>query len=240
MKRIFLVTSLVLISLTSIKAQQFKFGFQTGISTYSFNELKKLNSNLQTTNSFETKIVSNYPPYFYYQPSFSIVKSTYSVGVYYNFKSSGSRISAKDFSGEYSFDTRINASSLGFTGEKFLFKVKGIQLGLYSNVGFSFTKLNIKEYLVLGDSTFLNTPNNLFKGYNSFFEPGFVANLPKRNYGLELNIGYTFQFFGSKLSSSKEKDYKLFDPLTHKTVKAQWTGLIVGITFYYLFSEGMK
>ena len=111
----------------SLKAQDIKFCFQTGYGFYNMSSLKRNTRYLP----FDTKTVSNYPAYQYYKPMIKLVTRNFEFGVVYLFQTTGSRISSKDYSGEYRYDTKINSNSPGVIINKTFHNWGNIKAGLY-------------------------------------------------------------------------------------------------------------
>jgi hypothetical protein len=127
----------VLVSLMSVLfpvflwSQELAIGFQYGFEGNSMFELHNLNSGIITTIPFDTKVVSDFPGYWYYQPALKLAFKKFGIGINYSYNSTGSRISGKDYSGEFRFDLRLNKKSPGVFIEYYLYSVKGVPTHLW-------------------------------------------------------------------------------------------------------------
>src|SRR4030042_3249631 len=114
MKYKFLTFLLIVIDFHFLNAQNINICFQAGYGFYDMSTFSEINKTVLKQLPFEANIVSNYPAYRYYQPMIKTNKGLYDLGMLYLFQTTGSRISSKDYSGEYRFDAKINGHSLGF------------------------------------------------------------------------------------------------------------------------------
>lgn len=230
-KRILIV--LLLFSLVQVaNSQHVKFGYQIGLGTYSMNTLKNINDQVSESLPFDTKVVDNFPGYLYFRPSVSLVFAGYSIGLIYTFQSTGSRISAKDFSGEYSFDTKVHSSAPGIYGDLKIFSQKKNTLCIYSAAGILFSKLNTHESLTLQSSQVQNQIID-FKAQNFFMEPGLNYYYSIGSFCLGLNAGYFITigsqaFYYGDVNKTKLHDYK-----NQQDVKPDWNGIRAGFSILY-------
>lgn len=230
-----MILGFLLMAVYSVQAQQVRFGLQTGVSEYALKDLKNLNQSLQNSVPFETRIVSNYPAFVYFQPSVVLERGNWNYGLFYNFYSTGSRISASDYSADYLMDTRINANTIGLTGEYYFYQTGIFKIGAYTNLGLSLTHFKLKESLIVADSVFFKIPYQKFRSYNVLGEPGVMISIPWQTLQFTFNAGYSFQLAGSGLKNTETKDWDLIDSRPSKEAKAQWNGYKLGIAISYSF-----
>lgn len=228
-----LLLIILLISVTGfrISSQHLVAGFSAGAGSYSMKDLKSLNE--AVTPSFDCKLVSDFPPYLYYQFSLNLKMEKFSIGSFYSFQSTGSRISAKDYSGEYYFDTRVGSGNLGIYAAINLMSKKTCQLSVYAKPGITLTKLDLSEYFTVLDTVFADF--NLQCRANSFsLEPGIDFSclvLPSVSIGI--NAGYFLQMGGQDFYIDGEKESILVNPRTGKKLKPGWNGFRFGISVMY-------
>lgn len=203
MNRIKLPMLLLFISVCSAAfAQNIKFGVQFGIGTYSMTKLKDLNTTVLESLPFEAKIVSNYPPYFYYKPAFLFSFYRMNLGLKATYYSTGSRISSKDYSGEYRFDSKVSCLVPGVYADFYLFRLfKECRVAAFSEGGIIFSKLGFTESLVVDNQEIINKSfDDKFKEY--YVEPGLKFEFQTYpSVMLELNMSYFVQFTGEGLVS---------------------------------------
>lgn len=208
--------------------QKIKLGFQSGIGTYEMNELKWVTSSVYDGLPFQAKIISNYPPFLYYKPSFLLSFSKFSIGLQLSKYSTGSRISSKDYSGEYLFNTKIKgiAPSIYFDFGHFPV-LKKIRLSPFIETGIIYSKLELKEFFYIYDTEITNETYN-FTSKNYYVESGL-----KTEYGIykfisvELNSSYAVQF-GKKNLETKEG---MTISGNRGAARPNWSGFRFGISF---------
>jgi hypothetical protein len=236
MKKYVLITLLLLISLIRANSQQISFEFQSGVGAYSMKGLKNINIEIPKSLPFETKLVSDFPAYFYYRPSMIVRFDNFAVGLVYSFQSTGSRISAKDYSGEYRFDMLVKAHTPGIYCEYKVSAEDRFDFNLYAIIGPSFTRLETKERLFVADTLLLNESFK-FKAQNYFIEPGLNIHYPVNSFSIGMNIGYLIQFGDQAYYSGEDKNNILFDPKSNASIKPDWNGIRVGLSVVYNFSN---
>lgn len=235
MKKTFLIVLLSLIIGNHVYSQELKIGFQTGIGTYSMSGLKEINKAVPQNLPFDTKLVSDFPANWYFRPAFSLQFDKISIGINYSFQSTGSRISAKDYSGEYHFDIQVNSNSPGIYSEVYLGPLKKAHLNLYSILGVSFSKLKLNEYLIALDQI-LTDETYSFKAQCFYIEPGFHLIYPVKFLNIGLYAGYIVQFGKQAFYTDDNKNNKLYSPGSSESIKPGWNGLRFGVSFYYILN----
>lgn len=216
--------------------QSFKFELQPGIGFYSMNDLKDINDDVSQEIPFNTKLVSDFPAYWYLRPTFSLQFKKFSLGLNYSFQSTGSRVSAKDYSGEYRFDMKVNSSSPGIYSEVLLGTLNKIRFNLYSVLGVSFSKLSLNEYLIVLDQIITDDIYR-YKAQSYYIEPGFNLTYPVQFLNAGLYAGYLIQFGKQAFYSDDNKDNKLYAQRSRDPIKPDWKGLRIGISVYYNLSR---
>jgi len=231
-KKYFLTILLVFTAICGY-SQKFGVGFQTGLGTYSMSGLESFNSYVIQNLPIKTQLVSDFPAYWYFRPSISLNYERFGIGLLSTFQSTGSRVSAKDYSGEYRFDFGVKSHNPGIFGEVALMTKPKMQLTFSSIVGISLSKLKMAEYTVIYDEVLTNEKYD-FKALNYYVEPGF--NFYYRVYFMivGINAGYSLQFGKQAYYSKNNKDYKFMCPQTNNPVKPDWNGFRVGLSFRYV------
>ena len=211
-----------------------KLGYQIGFGTYSMGSMKNINNQVSESIPFDTKIVDNFPGYLYFRPSISLESAGYSIGLIYTFQSTGSRISAKDFSGEYLFDTKVLSTAPGIYGDINILSQKKSKLSIYSMTGLLFSKLKMHEFLTLQNSQVSNQ-NIDYKAQNYFLEPGLGYYYFLGSFSLGLNAGYFITIGSQTFYSGDNKKNVLHDYKNQQDVKPDWNGVRVGFSILYTF-----
>jgi hypothetical protein len=231
MKKVFLCLALIFITFC-LSSQATKFGFQTGLHFSNMQELSDLNLILQKETPFDTKIISDFPGYWYYKPSINLEYSNLSLGVSYFFTSTGSRISSKDFSGEYKLDIKVHTSAPAIFADAHFPSKSKLQGGFKCSLGILLSGLNMNESLIVGNQSIVSNDNN-FESLNYFFLPEFRVTYPWKSFSFEFNTGYLIQFGAKQFSLKDNKNTVLTNPDIDNPIKPNWNGFEIGISITY-------
>jgi hypothetical protein len=225
-KGILLITVLFYGSLAY--SQSIKFGFQTGVGAYSMGELEYFTSSVYKSLPFQAKVTSDYPPYLYFKPSVLLSFKRINFGFQVSKLSTGSRISSKDYSGEYLFNAKVKclAPSVYFDYGHFSM-FNRFKVSVFIETGIIFSKLELKEYLTLNDQVMINYKYN-FTSKNYYAEPGLkIEYLINKILSAEFSSSYSIQF--------GKKNFVTSDGMTingkNSGVGPDWSGLRFGISF---------
>jgi hypothetical protein len=225
------LVSLMLVSFpVFLWSQELKIGFQSGFEGNSMFELKDLNTSIMSTIPFDTKVVSDFPGYMYYQPSISLAFKRFGIGLNFSNNSTGSRVSGKDYSGEFRFDLRLRKNSPGLFIEYYLFTERdmGFRLLCEGEGGFMFSSLHLEQNLIANSSTLLNDSYD-FKAKNYFFQPGLKAVYRLNSFEFEINAAYLLQFGDGTFYNESDSKLMLLNSKTGAPVKPEWSGFKIGV-----------
>jgi len=229
--KLLLIILLVSASGRRIFSQHLVTGFSAGMGSYSMQDLKDLNEAVKPF--FDSKLVSNFPPYLYYQYSLVLDKELFSCGMFYSFQSTGSRISAKDYSGEYCFNSRVHSNNLGVYLSLHMLSKNKFRLSIYANPGLAFSKLDLSENLTIFDEALVDTSLN-FKAVSVFLEPGIAFSIfVIPSVSISINAGYSLPMGEQSFHLDGEKENLLTIPKSGQEIKPNWTGFRFGISAMY-------
>ena len=234
MEKIFQILILLILVSTEVNSQQFSLGVQLGTGTYSMSDLKTINDITTNNLPFNTKTVANFPPFINYSASFLFTAGKVCTGLTYTFLSTGSRVSGKDYSGEYRFDMLINSSAPGICAAIDLLQKGKIRYSFYTTTGVMFSILEIKEYLQVMETT-LKDETLKFRSFNLFTEPGFKITYPFKFLDIGINAGYAFQYYNRLFRYKENKELYLANPSSGNPVKPGWNGFRAGLSVVYTF-----
>jgi hypothetical protein len=220
MKKLYQIIIFLLLEPMAVNSQKIYVGMETGLGIYSMKGLKSINDEVMQYLPFNVKLVSDFPPFLYYQPTILLKNDEADIGFFYIFQSTGSRISGKDFSGEYRFDMRVKSNSFGLLGEQYILSQKKYQFSIYAKTGVAFSNLKINEYFNLGDSTLINE-SAVLTSKNYFLEPGLNYTILKKSLSFGINIGYLFNL--SLILNRGYQDQNI----------PEWNGFRIGLSVYY-------
>lgn len=217
-------------------SQSYQFGLQGGIGSWSMSGLKTINELAFQGIPFNTRLVADFPPYIYYKPSLLRVFDGYSIGLVHTFQSTGSRISGRDYSGEYRFDMKVKSYSPGVYYERELSAVHQLKISFYATLGCSFSRLKITEYLRVLDTLAIHD-NVKFKSLNFYGEPGINLRYPLKPFSIGLNGGYFIPFGNQAFYTNNNKNNILYDTNKRMPITPGWKGFRIGIGLYYLLDK---
>lgn len=215
----------------SVSAQSITVGVSFGIGTYSMQELKDLNEGVIMP--FSTRVVENYPAYYFYRPSVMLQFNKFGIGVNYNFQSTGSRVSGKDYSGEYRFDCKVHSNSAGIISDILLISGPGYSLSGSLQAGLQFSELRITQYFKL----LTNPPSgqtDTFTALHFYGEPGLRIHFPVLpRAAIGVYAGYSFQMGKQFFKNTENKELILVNPSTNEPVKPNWNGIRIGVSVFF-------
>jgi hypothetical protein len=165
-----LIAVFVFFSIVHLAGQEVDFLFSGGMGFYSMEDLKKINTEVQQQQPFETRIITDFPPWFNFGGQVTVrAFPIYRIGVKYVFSSTGSRISSADYSGEYYFDDVVNGHTLGLINSFRIFRYKDLELDIQINLGAIFSSIKTEESITVYDTTL--TGKSRFNSTGFFAEP---------------------------------------------------------------------
>jgi hypothetical protein len=225
---------IILYSFT-LKAQFLKVSIEVGIGTYQLSGLKEINESVLSDLPINGKLVHDFPATFYYRPSISLKFKRFNFGYSHTYKSTGARISTKDYSGEYRFDMISSAHSPSLHIDYLLSQNTKIETYVRLLGGVSFSDLSVEEFFELNEEVHTNESFE-FSSNNYFFEPGFYFTYPIKGLLLESHIGYHISMGDNTLTDSSG-DIELTNPDNGNSIPPNWGGIRIGIGLAYAFGR---
>lgn len=227
--RAILFTVIILSGINFIRSQELVLEYEQGLGSYTMADLKDLNDVVKEGIPLNIKLVNDFPMYWYFRPKAGIKISRFETGIVYSFQSTGSRISAKDYSGEYHFDTRVRSHTPGMYVGYHPATIGRIGFKTQVTGGIILSKLEMNEFLEVYPETLIDESQK-YDGQNYYVEPGLSIVYPLPKIQLALNLGYNFQFGDQAFYADKTKDYVLQNMNTGDTYKPDWSGIRIGIS----------
>jgi hypothetical protein len=211
-----------------VSAQEVSVGIGIGICKAGMSGLKTINENEMNKLPFGAVQVENFPAAPEYNLDFVVsLGSKYSAGVYYNFFSTGSRLSLKDYSGEYRFDNIASNHSVGLINKFSVFEKKAFLVQFTLAVGYYNSTFKLTEELDVYNSDILSEDYR-FKSQGLFAKPGIAAFYSWKY----INIGlYGSYYIGTHndIYLADNHDAKLTDETSGDKIKTDWGGFQFGI-----------
>lgn len=220
---------LMLLSLTNINSQSLKIEYEQGFGRYSMDELKILNKSIQNELPFETKLVADFPMYWYYRPGIGLSFDKFDFTLFLLYCSTGSRISGQDYTANFRFDSNVNSYSPGIKVKYNFEKKKNMYFSIYCILEVDFAALELTEYLSISESTVTNSTMK-FKGRNFAFEPGASINYSIKFIDISLNLGYSLNASEKAFYLKDKKDNILRNAETSNPIDPDWQGLRIGLS----------
>jgi hypothetical protein len=236
LKKALLTALFTVLTMTQMLSQDFKIGYEIGIGSFAMNGLKAINNDIMSGLPFDSRVVSNFPPYLFYEPGFYLKLHKIGLGVLYTFQSTGSRVSSKDYSGEFRFDMQTGSNSFGLYTDYDIWSDKKYTLSVNSTFRIMFSKLKIVEYFKLQD-TVLADESVIFNSMNYSLEPGLDFSRSFGRLTVAINAGYLFCMWAEPFRSIKYHDFILKTPESGKPVKPDWNGFRLGFSIFITMSD---
>jgi hypothetical protein len=218
-----------------VTAQDVVAGFGMGIGYYGMEELKSFNETVSTHIPFETNLIDDFPPYYYYHPSIAVYLKRIEVGFAWYFHSSGSRYSSQDYSGEYLFDSKVKSSGPSAMFNYCFNPSNKLRFLISNEMGILGSKLTIDESLFVGEHKVVEE-TVLFKSRNLFWEPGIKLEYPIWFFIMEGHAGYFIQSQGKGFYSTQNGG-KIFLENHGSEVHPGWNGVRIGLSVLFNFSK---
>lgn len=165
MKQAKIILALIFLILPICTKAQFKpvwsISINSGYGYYAMTDLKMVNDFTRSKLPFSVKNVNDFKPDLYYGMSlhFAFLKRM-SIGLIYQYFTTGSRIGQKDYSGYYAFDQIINGHFIGFE-PGLAFGKKSFVLSPSFCAGVLLSKLKMDEKFIVGETENQDSQNEL-------------------------------------------------------------------------------
>jgi hypothetical protein len=226
-KKFLLPLVLLLFFSVRLYSQDITVRMAAGLGTYSMTGMKAWNTAMMP--DFDAKIVSDFPAYPYFRPGLILTWTRFSVGLEYTYQSTGSRISAKDYSGEYRLDMLVHSNNAGLLlGWELIMKNKWrIEAELKGGAAFSDLKI---DYSLELNGELVEDYTSYLDVVQYFFEPGIRF---EYEVAANLRLGIYGGYYLDTSDKAFKGDYNLVNPDTREGVGPEWKGLRIGISVGY-------
>ena len=224
-------------------SQDFQIEAGSGVGFYKMENMKALNTYMMKDLGFNTKLTDDFPAWVYFKGALLFGTANYMAGFALSRHSTGSRISAQDYSGCYHFDNIIIAWMPGIFIKVPLFNIGKVELEGQLEAGFIYSKLRSTEYLELFDTVYLDNTYN-FKAMNQYVEPILKISYPVKSFKISYQISYMSQFGKEGFKIDQQGNPHVMNPGTNTALKPEWNGLRMNFSILYpldrLFHPVMK
>ena len=212
---------------------QVSYSLYVGVGTYGMADLKEINRQQALNLPIETIKVDNFNPGFFPGISANTELSEYlSLGFYYQYYTTGSRIGQRDYSGYYAFDQIVNGHFISLAPEFLIEESDFISVSFVLQAGFIFSSMKIKETLSLSGQT--QSDSETFAAGSFSVLPEVKACIPvyKMISGIA-SIGY---FYDSGGKIHLKGNHKAVVHLNDSPVKSGWSGFRVSLGIRFDFN----
>lgn len=225
----FLLIILWLNASSQVSKGRLDFSSLAGYATYDMANMKEMNRLTQKSLPFDVINVNNFDPGYYFGGSLRTwLLSNATIGLFYQHYSTGSRIGQKDYSGIYTFDQILDCDLVGLEPEFIFLNKKRFGISSAVQAGALFSKINMKEYLKVGET--ITHDNQNLSAFSIVVCPSLKLSVPVINpIGLFISVGSMIDT-GGKVHRFGNKDAVL--TAGGDKVKTGWSG--------WRLSSGMK
>jgi len=226
--KLFLALILALPVIDKVFAQQVSVGIGLGMCKSDMSGLKTINQNVINSLPFGAKQIENFPAAREYNLELVVsLVNRYSAGFYYNFFSTGSRISLKDYSGEFSFDNISSNHSFGLINKFSVVGRKAFLVQFTLALGFYNSTFKLAEELEVYD-TVIVSDDYKFKSQGMFFRPGVTVLYSFKSITIGLYGTYNINTHND-IYLDDDNNSKLTDETNGDKIKTDWGGFQYGI-----------
>lgn len=207
-------------------AQFVRLSSSSGIGSYSMGPLKELNRYTIKNLSFAAKVTDNFPATMYHNVTLSLSVKRFGIGFSYDYNTTGSRISYKDYSGQYTDDLSLAAHLPSLFINYIAIQYHKLDVEIQARTGFILTNINSNTLVKIDEES---TEDHLYVTSESWFVHPAVSLVykPFRIVNIGFNAGYLYDFEGE---IKKDNNQKFINPESKKAVKTNWSGLRAGVS----------
>lgn len=222
MKSSVLIFFLIISSLAT--AQENSIVFHTGLGTYSMKSQKQLQNDFRKY-GIPYKAVHEFPPYITLgvDIGFKVGMKT-AAGVWYEYTSTGGRLSYEDYSGMAQLDQLLHCSQIGGFVKTQINRSDEWQLFATAHFSAIFTNGEIRSKLMIG-SVYGESDQLALHSFEVGIRPGLMIQRKIRRLIIQGQLGYEIQYH---LPMKTAEGYTIYT-LNDQPVKAQWDGIRASI-----------
>lgn len=230
MNRKILIFLLLIVFSNNIKAQILKIGFGAGFLQHSQNDLKNLNEQVKSSLPFETNTTNSFPTTPYVQGEVGLDFKKIYIGSIYLFNSTGTRITASDYSGTYKYDIVLSANIIGLKIGKDWFLNESFKITYKHEIGAIYSSLKMKESFDYENESLIGEELSLM-AKSIYTKPNIQFGYTLKRFDICMSAAYMFDF-KSSFHLKDDTDAKLINK-NRKEVKTNWNGLELGVNIYF-------
>lgn len=212
-----LIPALLFFISASLHAQKYEIGFTTGYSSFSMKELKSELVNSAGNMPFESKVVADFQSWISFGGYALRSLGIWSLGIGYDFNSTGGRISSGDYSGKYLFDELLQCHSFGLINSFRIVTLGRWRAEVWLTVGYNYSTLKTDEYLQVLDTSISYSASYYSDSF--YGEPAVMVSYSFSFFRIGADFGYMFDYGGTIMPMSGRK----------VPYDSNWSGFRIGI-----------
>jgi hypothetical protein len=227
MKTIILTFLLMMFSVVVMRAQSFTAGMNIGMGSYSMESMKQMQDFRLEFSMLPGRVTDDFPVHW---------TSGFEVGLcfprfpsrliwFYQYASTGARVSSMDYSGEMELDVVANCNQYGVGIEQDVLKRKFFSLSLAGKFSYLASSVKTTDYLRIYNQG--QREEYRFTSAGAGLEPGIIAGFNILFFRIGLYGGYLFSFSERLHLPGERKAY--IELPTGDDVRAEWNGWRAGL-----------
>ncbi len=212
---------------STVEAQSLTAGLNIGIGSYSMTMLKELQDVRIQYIGLPAKVTDNFPVNWTSGAELGLCfpKFPSRLTWFFQFSSTGARISSVDYSGELKLDLITNCMQFGVGMEQDVLRYHFFSLSVSGKFSYLFSEVKTLDYLRINDHVV--SEENRFTSSGAGLEPGIIAGFNFLFFRIGLYGGYLFSF-SEGLHLQKNRQARLKLP-TDEIVRVEWNGWRTGV-----------
>jgi hypothetical protein len=207
-------------------AQMVRLSYGPGIGAYSMKPLKDLNRYSIQNLPFAAKLTDNFPVTISHEVTLSLSVKRFGIGFSYDYNTTGSRITYKDYSGQYTDDLSLEANLPSLFINYIAIRYYKLDVEVQTRAGYISTSINNHNLEKIDEEM---SENHLYATSESWFVNPAVSFVykPFRIVNVGISAGYLYDFRGKVKNND---GLKFINPQTTKAVKTDWSGFRANVS----------
>jgi hypothetical protein len=217
-----LVTLLLLFPPQGTPAQSLTAGLNIGLGSYSMTSLKALQDYRMEYSGLPAMVTDNFPANWNSGVELGVCFPRFPsrLTAFYQFSSTGARVSSKDYSGEMKLDVVANCNQFGIGAEQDVVRARFFSLSASGKISFLFSEVKTLDLLRIYNQ--VQREEYRFTSNGGGLEPGIIAGFNFLFFRIGLYGGYLFSFSEELHLQGNRKAFLTLP--TDEKVQAEWSG----------------
>jgi len=226
MKNLFLVFTLLIILNPLFGQDKFIIEGEMNYGTYDHTNIKLFQEELNKVTGLPTQITDSYPDFYGYRLLLGVLKEKVANNFYFDYRSTGGKISYADYSGKYGIETLLQAYTLGYEYDYGFIRSKYFSSFLVLRLSGMYNDFSFNEYLTVNE--FSENETYFFDSFGASAGAGLKFSFDLKKIIISTSVSYENNI--SLYLTWKEDSKVQFRNLDNKPVDVNWTGMRVGMS----------